>query len=131
MSLQVYILTPDGIFENIEAEELIIITSTGQIGVLNNHAPVITALDIGPIIIRRSGKWVALALIGGFAVVQDNKVTIIVNEAEAPTATTITEIEKALRDATDRLNRSTSDKETVEATLSFKRARALYKAASI
>jgi len=131
MRLQVCILTPDGIFQNEEADELIMLTSTGQIGVLNNHAPVITALDIGPILVRRSTKWTALALIGGFAVVQDNKVTILVNEAEAPTSTIITEIEKALASATDRLNNAVGDRETVKATLSFKRARARYKAASI
>jgi len=84
MVLQVAILTPDRIFKNEEAEELILPTSTGQIGVLLGHAPLITALDIGPILFRQGTNWVSLALIGGFALVQENQVTILVNEVVTP-----------------------------------------------
>jgi F-type H+-transporting ATPase subunit epsilon len=76
MRLQVCILTPDCIFQKEEADELILPTSTGQIGVLNNHAPLITALDIGLIIFRQGSNWKPLALIGGFALVQNDQVTI-------------------------------------------------------
>jgi len=129
MSLQVCILTPDGIFQNEAADELILPTSTGKIGVLDNHAPIITALDIGPIIIRKQSNWNALALIGGFALVQENKVTILVNEAEASDSVEITKAEKDLDDATTRLNQVSGEKEKVEATLAFKRARARYQIA--
>jgi F-type H+-transporting ATPase subunit epsilon len=80
MRLQVSILTPDRVFKKERIEELILPTSTGQIGILAGHAPLITALDIGPILFRQQTNWVALALIGGFALVQENKVTILVNE---------------------------------------------------
>ena len=40
-------MTPDRIFWNDQAEEIILPTNTGQMGVLTNHAPLITALDIG------------------------------------------------------------------------------------
>jgi ATP synthase F1 epsilon subunit len=52
MSLKVCIMTPDRIFWNKEVEEIILPTNTGQMGVLTNHAPVITALDIGVMSIR-------------------------------------------------------------------------------
>ena len=51
MNLQVRVITPDSIFIDINAEELILQTITGQIGVLPGHAPLLTALDIGPIIL--------------------------------------------------------------------------------
>lgn len=126
MRLQVCILTPDRIFRNKEAEELIFLTSTGQIGVLNGHAPLITALDIGPMILRQQSNWTALALIGGFALVQNNQVTILVNEAITASSVEKNEAEKALDEATNRLNQVTGEKEKVEATFSFKRARARY-----
>ena len=47
MNLQVCIMTPDNIFWDEEADEIILPTNTGQMGVLTKHAPLITALDIG------------------------------------------------------------------------------------
>jgi F-type H+-transporting ATPase subunit epsilon len=126
MRLQVYILTPDCIFRNEEADELILPTSTGQIGVLNGHAPLITALDIGPMILRQQSNWTALALIGGFSLIQENKVTILVNEAVDASSVDRKEAERALEKATKRLNEVSEEKEKVEATFSFKRARAQY-----
>jgi F0F1-type ATP synthase epsilon subunit len=46
MNLQVCIMTPDEIFWNEQAEEIILPTNTGQMGVLTNHS-IIVALDIG------------------------------------------------------------------------------------
>lgn len=126
MSLQIRILTPGGIFCNESADELILTTSTGQIGVLKGHAPLITALDIGSILIRRESSWTVMALIGGFALVQDEKVTILVNEAVDASLVNKSEAESALREATNRVQQVISEKEKVEATLAYKRARARY-----
>ena len=82
MSLQVCIMTPDQIFWNEQAEEIILPTNTGQMGVLSNHAPLITALDIGVTLIRSKTEWIPVALMGGFALVKDNQITILVNEAD-------------------------------------------------
>jgi ATP synthase F1 epsilon subunit len=95
-------------------------------GVLRGHAPLITALDIGPIIIRRQSGWTALALMGGFALVKENNLTILVNEAESSSSIDSRKAEKDLEEATNRLNQVTGEKEKVEATLCFKRAQARY-----
>jgi len=126
MRLQICILTPDCIFRNEEVDELILPTSTGQIGVLADHAPLITALDIGPILLRCQSKWTSLALIGGFSLVQNNQVTILVNEAVSVSRVNRNEVEKELREAEDRLNQVSGEKEKVEATFAFKRARARF-----
>ena len=126
MRLQVCILTPDRIFRNEKADELVLPTSTGQIGILVGHAPLISALDIGPMILRQNSSWTALALIGGFVLVQSDQVTILVNEALTASSVDKNEAEKVLADSLDRLNQVTSEKEKVEATFAFKRARACY-----
>ena len=82
MSLQVCIMAPDRIFWNEEAKEIILPTNTGQMGVLTNHTPLITGLDIGVMLVRTGTEWVSMALMGGFALIKDNKITILVNEAE-------------------------------------------------
>jgi ATP synthase F1 epsilon subunit len=131
MRLQVCILTPDCIFKNEEAEELILPTRTGQIGVLNNHAPLLTALDIGPIILRNQSKWTSVALIGGFALVKDNQITILVNEAVDASSINTRQVEKDLEERTNRLNQRNEEKEKIEATFIFKRARARYQIVQI
>lgn len=53
-------------------------------GVLKNHIPLLTGLDTGLVLVREmsSDKWISIVVTGGFALVNDNKVTILVNEAE-------------------------------------------------
>jgi len=126
MRLRVCILTPGRVFQREEAEELILPTCTGQIGILNGHAPLITALDIGVGIFRRKSNWTAVALIGGFALVSENQVTMLVNEVETPSSVTSREAEKSLENVTNRLNQVIEEKERLETALLFKRARARY-----
>jgi ATP synthase F1 epsilon subunit len=126
MRFQVIILTPDRIFKNEEAEELLLPTSTGQIGVLTGHAPLITAIDIGPRLVRQGSNWISLALMGGFALVQETQVTILVNEAIIASSVDEKEAEIDLKKAREQLQQVIGRKEKVEATFAFKRSRALY-----
>jgi F0F1-type ATP synthase epsilon subunit len=41
-----------------------------------------TALDIGVMLIRTRMEWTSIALLGGFALIKQNKVTVLVNQAE-------------------------------------------------
>jgi F0F1-type ATP synthase epsilon subunit len=53
-------------------------------GVLKNHIPLLTGLDTGVILVRKSksSPWEYFVVAGGFALVNNNNVTILVNEAE-------------------------------------------------
>lgn len=126
MTLQVCIMTPDQIFWNDQAEEIILPTNTGQMGVLSNHAPLITALDIGVTLIRSKMDWIPVALMGGFALVKQNQVTILVNEAESSNQIQESEAEAAFENAKTRLEQAEGEKQRVEATFQYKRARARY-----
>jgi len=126
MRIQVRILTPDCVFQKEEIDELILPTSTGQIGILRNHASLITALDIGLIISRNQSEWKTIALIGGFALVKENQVTILVNEAVTATSVDEREVTKTLDETSNRLNQVVEEKRKVEAVFAYKRARVRY-----
>lgn len=126
MSLQICIMTPDQIFWNTKAEEIILPTNTGQMGILSKHAPLITALDIGVMSIRQQNKWEYIALMNGFASVQKDQVIILVNSAESKETIDNTQAEKDFFIAQERVNKALDEKEKVEAVLAFKRARARY-----
>jgi F-type H+-transporting ATPase subunit epsilon len=54
----------------------------GQMGVLRGHAPLLSTLDIGEIMLhRREGKFIAVS--GGVVEVRPDKVTILADTAEA------------------------------------------------
>nr|YP_010020452.1 ATP synthase epsilon chain [Ulva gigantea]QOK35371.1 ATP synthase epsilon chain [Ulva gigantea] len=126
MSLQVCIMTPDKIFWDEEAEEIILPTNTGQMGVLPKHAPLITALDIGVMSIRQDNSWNSFALMNGFASIQNDKVTILVNSAESKQTIDKNKAEKEFLEAQERVNKTIDEKEKVEAVLAFKRSRARF-----
>ena len=131
MTLQVCIMTPDRVFWNQSAEEIILPTNTGQMGVLKNHAPLITALDIGVMLIRANNEWMSVALMGGFALVKQNQVTVLVNEAESAKTIDLQEAENAFNTAKTKLEQAEGQKQKVEANFAFKRARARYQVVKV
>ena len=82
MSLNVCVITPDRVVWDATADELILPSSTGQLGILADHAPLLTALDIGVMRLKTDGNWASIVLMEGFAEVENNKVTILCNGAE-------------------------------------------------
>jgi F-type H+-transporting ATPase subunit epsilon len=126
MSLQVCIMAPDRVFWNEEAKEIILPTNTGQMGVLTNHTPLITGLDIGVMLVRTGTEWISMALMGGFALIKDNKITILVNEAELGSTIDPDQAEAAFNEAKEALEKADGRKEKIETNLAFKRARARY-----
>ena len=126
MVLQVCIMTPDRVFWDEQAEEIILPTNTGQMGVLANHAPLMTALDIGVMLIRTKSEWSSVALMGGFALVKQNKVTVLVNEAESAESVDAAQAEKIYVDAQAKWSQASGQKEKVEANFALKRARTRY-----
>lgn len=82
MTLNVRVIAPDKTIWDDECQEIILPSSTGQLGILSGHAPLLTALDVGVMRVRPEKDWLAIALFGGFAEVEDNTVTILVNGAQ-------------------------------------------------
>ncbi|MFY2490586.1 ATP synthase F1 subunit epsilon [Escherichia coli] len=126
MTIRFSIITPDRVFLNNEADEIILPTNTGQMGILTGHAPLITALDVGVLLFRSNKKWISLALMGGFALVQENNLTVLVNEAESANTIDFEEAKKTLENARQQFLQATHQKEKVSAQFSLKRAQARF-----
>jgi F-type H+-transporting ATPase subunit epsilon len=86
MALTLRVLAPDQSVFDGSAEEVILPSTTGQLGILPGHIPLLTALDVGVLKVRESGTWKAIALLGGFAEVDSDEVTVLVNGAELGSA---------------------------------------------
>nr|QXI89070.1 ATP synthase CF1 epsilon subunit [Sinogentiana souliei] len=123
MTLNLCVLTPNRIIWDSEVKEIILSTNSGQIGVLPNHAPIATAVDIGILRIRIDAQWVTLALMGGFARIGNNKILILVNDAETGSDIDPQEAQQTLEIAEANLRKSQGKRQTIEANLALRRAR--------
>lgn len=56
-------------------------TNSGKIGILSNHAPVATTVDIGILRIHLNDQSSIMALIGSSAKIGNNETTVLLNEA--------------------------------------------------
>jgi len=124
MSLNVRVITPDKVVWDANAEEVILPSSTGQLGILTDHAPLLTALDIGVMKLKANGNWASIVLMEGFAEVEDNKVTILSNGAEEGSTIDLTTAQAELEKVTLLVDRAETKKEKIEATLELRKAKA-------
>jgi ATP synthase F1 epsilon subunit len=100
-------------------------------GVLKNHAPIITGLDVGAMLIRTKEQWNSVAIMGGFAVVKRNQVTILANEAETSESIDAEEAKNAFETAKANLEKAEGVKQKVEANFAFKRAKARFQVVKV
>ena len=124
MTLNIRVIAPDRTVWDANAEEVILPSSTGQLGILTGHIPLLTALDIGVMRVRIDKDWVPIVLMGGFAEIDNNKITILVNGAEETIDIDISLAQKNLEEATAQLTQAISTKDKIEATQNIRKARA-------
>lgn len=83
--IDVQVVTPERLVWSGPAEMVIARGVEGELGVLPQHAPLITGLVDGLIRIRRAGgAELAIAARGGFLEVKPDRVTVLADEAELP-----------------------------------------------
>ena len=150
MSLKICIMAPDRVFWNAEADEIILPTNTGQMGILPNHTPLITGLDIGVMLVKektsgqqKASEWTSMALMGGFALIKGSEestrsttnstgskssttVTILVNDAEFAATIDRVQAEQNFQEAQLAFEKADGRKEKIETSLAYKRARARF-----
>ena len=124
MSINVCVITPDRVVWDATADELILPSSTGQLGILSDHAPLLTALDIGVMRLKADGNWMSIVLMEGFAEVENNKVTILCNGAEEGSSIDAKTAQEELEKVTSLVDEATTKKEKIEATIELRKAKA-------
>jgi F-type H+-transporting ATPase subunit epsilon len=118
------IVTPEKIFYEEEVSSLIAPGIEGYLGVLTDHAPLITALVPGKLSLKKDLKdsEVVLAISGGFLEVLKNKVVILADALEFAKDIDLERAEKALERAKQRLKSKEKEIDIPRALAAFKRA---------
>ena len=103
MPIKVDIVTPEKLLYSGEIDMITLPGALGQMGILHGHAPLLSTLDIGEIILHKGSETQFIAVGGGVVEVRPNKVTILADTAEvsneidaARAAAALTRTEKML-----------------------------------
>tara|TARA_B100000963_G_scaffold62845_1_gene50890 strand:- start:1385 stop:1618 length:234 start_codon:yes stop_codon:yes gene_type:complete len=75
--MEVQIITPDSTLFNGEATLVVVPGIDGQIGILNNHAPLVSSLVKGVVKVKHDEKEDLFDIPGGVVEVSLNKITVL------------------------------------------------------
>ena len=135
MALNLRVLAPDKSVFDDTVEEIILPSTTGLLGILPGHISMVTAIDIGVLKLRsNNGKWISIALMGGFAEVESNDVTVLVNSAELGENIDKELVQKELSQAEQDLNKLegiANSPEKIKAKETLSKARAKFQATAV
>lgn len=125
--LDVSIVAPDREVFNGAAESLRAPGADGSFQVLEGHAPMIAAIETGPLFVDpEGGSRIAFATSGGFVEVMDDQVTVLAETAEPADEIDTERAREAESRAQQRLEESeleTDERERAEAALERARNR--------
>ena len=124
MVLNIRVLTPDRVICSTTADEIVLPGLTGQVGILDGHDALITALDTGLLRIKLDNKWTPIILCGGLAEIDRNRVTVLVNDVEELVSVELSEATQKLEKATVAVETAETSKAKLDASIELKKATA-------
>jgi F-type H+-transporting ATPase subunit epsilon len=109
-TLHLEIVTAEKTVFSGEVDQVTVPGAGGVMGVLANHAPVLSTLKPGELRIRKGNDVTEYAIGGGFVDIHDNKVIILADSAERADEIDAARAEAARKKAEDLLKNPPSDK---------------------
>jgi len=103
------IATPERVVFKDEVEQITLPTKMGEITVLPNHIPLISALVPGEVIVKKQNVVRAMSVSGGFIEVQAEKVVVLADTAEKAEEIDIKRAEEAKDRAAKAMNEKKMD----------------------
>lgn len=117
------VIACDRIFFDDECEEITLPLIDGEKGVLANHANMAFAIAVGELNIKKTDGEVITGIVGsGYAQMQDNKVTVVVETAEYPEEIDTRRAKEAKERAEEQLRQKQSQQEYHRSQASLARA---------
>jgi F-type H+-transporting ATPase subunit epsilon len=122
MPLKIDIVTAERIVYSADVDEVVAPGVQGQLGILPHHAPLMTILQAGELVVKKGGKEDILAISGGFLEVRPDHVIILADQAERAEEIDAARAEEARKRAEARLKERTSDVDAARAEAALRRA---------
>ena len=116
------IITPERMIFDDEADLVVTRIADGEIGVLVDHAPVVSTVEFGEVRIRQGDELSVFATSDGFFKVSENLVQILVEEAAPPDEIDVSEAESRVEEAENELSEIPEDDERRQSEVERRRA---------
>ena len=81
MNLTLEIITPEKVVYKDDVDEVVALTTNGEIAILPNHVDLLTQVSPGELIVKKGSNQQYLAITGGFLEISDNKISILADYA--------------------------------------------------
>ena len=127
--MQLKIITHERIVFEGEADEIVLQTISGQMGILKDHIPMTTTLDIGVTKIRQGEKFRFFATMGGIFQFKDNEAVILTDVCDDGCDIDVTRANDARSRAEARLADADAKTDSQRAQAALARSLARLKAA--
>jgi F-type H+-transporting ATPase subunit epsilon len=118
--LDIEIVTGERVVFKEEGADMVVAPGgAGMLGILPEHAPLITTLSLGELRIKKGTEEQSILVYGGFMEVRDDKVLVLADSAERAEEVDVERAETARRRAEQSIagRESTMDLEEAQATL--------------
>ena len=122
VTMRLEITTAEGRVYSDDVEILVAPGIDGELGILPHHAPLMTALQPGEIMVRKEGEETYLAVSGGFLEVMGNQVTVLADACERSEEINEERAAAAMKLAQERLDSRSTDLDLQRAVASVRRA---------
>lgn len=120
--LSLKIITPSrNMFEG-EVDMVVMRTKSGDVGILHGHQPMVTILDYGVLNIKNDGEDKLAAILGGFAEINSEGMSILTDAAEWSNEIDVVRAQQAKERAEARLKNTQANIDIQRAELALKRA---------
>ena len=94
----------------------------GQLGILPHHAPLMTTLEPGELLVRKGGEEISLAIAGGFLEVRPDRIIVLADAAERSDEIDLARAEEAKRRAEERLAHPVAEVDISRAEAALRRS---------
>lgn len=121
-TIQVRVITPEGIYKEFETPYLNFQTTDGDRGILPNHMPIVSSLKIGKMSSEENGVRNLYAVAGGLLYFHDNHAEILTDAIENKDDIDVERAKASKERAEKRLTRTDRNTDMKRAELALKRS---------
>lgn len=126
-TVRLEIMTAERLVYSEDVDVVVAPGSEGELGILPHHAPLLTILQPGELMVRKDGEESYIATTGGFLEVMANRVVVLADAVERAEEIDEERALEAMRRAQERIATHGSDLDLQRALASLRRAQARLK----
>jgi F-type H+-transporting ATPase subunit epsilon len=129
MSVKIKVISHEKISWDTEAEQIVLPSITGGLGILTNHAPLVSVLQTGLLKKFDQQSWVPIVVLGGIAQIEDNEIIVLAFGVEELTESSMTrdDVNKQVLELTEKIATldpaNTSEQKSLTSDLDLAKAR--------